>query len=98
MFMRHNRAVNNFHDPAQDEEQAAHRQGAYQLDPNPSTEGRPVDLRFAVNLSSPEEINEGHYQGGVKGSGPYKGGYEQHIFCPAAAVPPKSSIYKLKSR
>jgi hypothetical protein len=80
MFMRENRKKNGAVQPEQTaSEEASKQRTARQLDPNGDIPSPPDDWRFNPSMSTPAAINEGHYQGGVSGSGPYGTSYEQKI-------------------
>jgi hypothetical protein len=95
MFMEHNRAVNGAEQPATAAKKSASAQkGARKLAPNiPVTEDA-ADWRFMPDMSSPEAINSGHYQGGVSGNGPYGHSYEASI--PFVGTAQDRGTHKLK--
>jgi hypothetical protein len=87
MFMRENRRKNGAPQPettaASD---AGAQKSARQLVPNFPLDGSPEDWRFSPSMSTPAQINEQHYQGGISGSGPYGTSYEPKI--PSVGVNP----------
>jgi len=95
MFMDANRAKNGAEQPATAAKKSASAQkGAKKLAPNiPVTEDG-ADWRFEPDMSSPEAINSGHYQGGVSGSGPYGKSYEENI--PFVGTSQDRGTHKLK--
>lgn len=80
MFMRENRKKNGAPQPEQTAAQDTPKQAAARkLSPNLPVDGKADDWRFSPELSTPQQINRAHYQGGVSGAGPYATTYEQHI-------------------
>lgn len=75
MFMRENRKKNGAPQPAA---QPAETHSGQELISN-ETVPQTVDWRFNPQMSTPAAINEGHYQGGLSGSGAYGTSYEDKI-------------------
>lgn len=79
MFMRRNRALSGAPQPETTEREDRPGQAASRkLSPNFALGERAEDWRFTPDMSSPEAINDAHYEAGVSDE-PYTGEYEQHI-------------------
>jgi hypothetical protein len=74
MFMEHNRKINKAKAPA-----STQSAGVKKLSGNPPLPEKLEDWRFTPNMSSPEAINRGHYEGGISGDGIYGTSYEDKI-------------------
>ncbi len=95
MFMRENRSKNGAAQPeAVARQQSSGQKGAKKLSPNPPMTEQTADWRFTPDMSSPEAINRGHYEGGISGNGPYGKSYEESI--PFVGSPADKGSHKLK--
>lgn len=95
MFMQKNRAksgANKDNGAFMDKPDA----GSKKLDPNQPIGQNAEDWRFTPQMSTPQAINEGHYQSGISGSGIYAVSYEQHI--PFVGTEMDKGTHSLKSR
>lgn len=98
MFMRENRAKNGAAQPeATAKSDAGSHSGSQELISNEAVPAT-IDLRFTPQMSTPAAINEGHYQGGIIGSGVYGTSYEQHIPSVSATPVHQEGDRKLKNR
>ena len=95
MFMRENRKKNGVPDPGAGQPAEAH--SGQELISNTNVE-QTVDWRFTPQMSTPAAINEGHYQGGISGSGPYGTSYEDKIPHVSAMPVHEGGDRSLKSR
>lgn len=99
MFMRRNRQTNGAAQPEQTAAADAPRQKkARQLAPNGDLPGNAMDLRFEPDMSTADAINNDHYAGGLKGSGPYGKSYENKILFVGDKPAPTGKGRDLKGR